>query len=48
MFNFRENMSKQITSRKAAAILMRIDLTACITWIYVHGIIVCRFNKAVP
>jgi len=41
-------MCKQITSRKAAAMLMRTDLTACVTWSYVHGIIVCRFNKAVP
>ncbi|MBN2591116.1 MAG: hypothetical protein JXA96_14715 [Sedimentisphaerales bacterium] len=48
MFNFRENTYKQLTSRKAAAMLMRTDLTVCNKWANVLGIIVCVHKEPVP
>jgi len=48
MFNFRENEYKQLTSRKAAAKLMRTDLTVCTTWANIPGIIVCMHKEPVP
>ena len=48
MFNFRDNKYKQSSSYSAAAKLMRTDLTVCITWITVAGIIVYVHEKPVP
>lgn len=48
MFNFRENIAEQLTSRDAAEILMRTDLLVCTIWVFGLGIMVCKRKDAGP
>ena len=48
MFNFRENNAVQLAGRNSAAILMRLALTPCTTWIHIPGIFVCKYKEAAP
>ena len=48
MFNFRENKIKQFSRRNAAEMLMRTDLSVCVTWALGLGIGVCRYKEPAP
>ena len=48
MFNSRENIAEQLTSRDAAEILMRTDLLVCTIWVFGLGIMVCKRKDAGP
>ena len=48
MFNFRENMHKQLKSHKVAAMFMRAYLPAIITRTNGLGIVVCWTKEAAP